>query len=114
MDTTYYILSYLGIAVVHVLLLVLMSRRGHLGDSEEVDKENPVQRGNAILLLSLCWMGLWPLIVLIGLGSLIEHYELHERLGIRKLGIVPKWLGNFSKPYTPQSTLRKLQKDYSQ
>ena len=53
MDTTYYIAAYLGIAVAHVLLLVLMSRRGYLGDSEEVDKENPVQRGNAILMVCL-------------------------------------------------------------
>ena len=110
MDTTYYIAAYLGIAVATVLLLVLMSRRGHLGDSEEVDKEDPVQRGNMILLVSLCWMGLWPLFVLIGLGGLLEHYELHNRLGIRKL---EKWLGEFSKPYTPESTLRKLKKDYS-
>lgn len=113
MDTTYYIAAYLGIAMAHVLLLVLMSRRGHLGDSEEVDKENPVQRGNVIILASLCWMGLWPLFVLLSLCNLLEHYKLHERLGIRKLEIVPKWLGNLSKPYTPQSTLRKLQKDYS-
>ena len=53
MDTTYYISAYLGIAVAHVLLLVLMSRRGVLGDTEEVDKENPVQRGNVIILASL-------------------------------------------------------------
>ena len=114
MDTTYYIAAYLGIAVAHVLLLVLMSRRGVLGDTEEVDKENPVQRGNVIILASLCWMGLWPLFVLFALGGLIEHYELHNRLGIHRLKIVPKWLGNLSKPYTPQSTLRKLKKDYSQ
>ena len=113
MDTTYYIAAYLGIAVAHVLLLVLMSRRGHLGDNEEVDKEDPVQRGNMILLVSLCWMGLWPAFVLIGLGGLLEHYELHNRLGIHRLKIVPKWLGNLSKPYTPESTLRKLKKDYS-
>ena len=114
MDTTYYIAAYLGIAVAHVLLLVLMSRRGVLGDTEEVDKENPVQRGNVIILASLCWMGLWPLFALLSLYYFLEHYELHNRLGIRKLEIVPKWLGNLSKPYTPESTLRKLQKDYSQ
>ena len=113
MDATYYIAAYLGIAVAHVLLLVLMSRRGHLGDNEEIDKEDPVQRGNAILMVSLSWPGLWPLFVLVGLGGLLEHYELHKSLGIRKLEIVPKWLGNLSKPYTPESTLRKLQKDYS-
>ena len=113
MDIAYYISAYLGIAVANVLLLVLMSRRGHLGDSEEVDKEDPVQRGNFIMVASLCWMGLWPLFVLFALGGLIEHYELHNRLGIHRLKIVPKWLGNLSKPYTPQSTLRKLKKDYS-
>ena len=32
MDIAYYIAAYLGVAVAHVLLLVLMSRRGHLGD----------------------------------------------------------------------------------
>ena len=114
MDIAYYIAAYLGVAVAHVLLLVLMSRRGHLGDNEEIDKEDPVQRGNAILMVSLSWPGLWPLFVLVGRGGLLEHYELHKSLGIRKLEIVPKWLGNLSKPYTPQSTLRKLQKDYSQ
>ena len=113
MDTTYYILSYLGIAIAHVLLLVLMSRRGVLGDNEEVDKEDPVQRGNVIILASLCWLGFWPLFVLLSLCYLLEHYKLDERLGIHRLEIVPKWLGNVSKPYTPQSTLRKLQKDYS-
>ena len=114
MDATYYIAAYLGIAVAHVLLLVLMSRRGVLGDNEEVDKEDPVQHGNVIMLASLCWMGLWPLLMLVSLYYLLEHYKLHERLGIRKLEIVSKWLGNLSKPYTPESTLRKLQKDYSQ
>ena len=113
MDATDYIAAYLGIAVAHVLLLVLMSRRGVLGDTEEVDKEDPVQRGNFIILASLCWLGLWPLIVLVGLGLLLEQYKLHERLGIHRLKIVSKWLGNLSKPYTPQSTLRKLKKDYS-
>jgi len=113
MDTTYYIAAYLGIAMAHVLLLVLMSRCGHFGDNEEVDKEDPVQRGNVILLMSLSWPGLWPLFVLLSLCYLLEHYKLDERLGIHKLEIVPKWLGNVSKPYTPKSTLRKLKKDYS-
>ena len=113
MDTLYYTFSYFGIAVAHVLFFVLGGRRGWFGDTEETDNQNEAERGTTLLFASAFWIILWPAVAVIAFCDWIWSNKTAKQMGIQGLKYVAMWLVRVSKPYTPNSTLRKLQQDYN-
>ena len=97
MDWYHYILAYLGIAALNLICLVVAGNKGWIKDNEEVDNQDDSEHGTTMLIIAILWIIVWPT-------------ELVRVICCNWLPRFVGWIGQKSKPNTPNATVRRLKR----